>query len=95
MAGWVYIMTNKPNGTLYTGVTSDLAQRVTAHREGRGGEFTRRYKLRRLVYVERHDRIEYAIQREAIIKSWPRAWKVRLITEINPELNDLYVQILT
>ena len=74
--------------------TNADAQRVTAHREGRGGEFTRRYKLRRLVYTEQHERIEDAIQREAIIKSWPRAWKVRLITEINPEWRDLYELIL-
>ncbi len=95
MGGWVYILTNKPNGTLYTGVTAELAERITAHRNGRGSEFVRRYRLYRLVYVERHDRIEDAIQREAIIKSWPRAWKVRLITEINPDWTDLYEQILT
>ena len=79
---------------LYTGVTSELATRVHQHRNGTGGAFTRRYKLKRLVYVEHHDRIEYATQREAIIKSWSRAWKVRLITANNPTWDDLYEQLL-
>jgi putative endonuclease len=93
MSGWVYILTNKPNGILYVGVTAKLPQRIYDHRCGNGGAFTRRYKLRRLVYVELHDRIEQAIQREALIKSWPRAWKVRLITGMNPNWDDLYEQI--
>jgi putative endonuclease len=93
MAGWVYILTNKPNGILYVGVTAKLPARIYDHRSGNGGAFTRRYKLKRLVYVERHERIEQAIQREALIKSWPRAWKVRLITGMNPNWDDLYEQI--
>src|SRR4051812_10967515 len=84
MSGWVYILTNKPSGTLYVGVTANPAQRIWDHRTGNGGVFTRRYKLRRLVYAEQHDRIEQAIQREALIKSWPRAWKVRLIPGLTP-----------
>ena len=94
MSGWVYILTNKPDGILYTGVTVKLPQRIWDHRTGQGGEFTRRYKLKRLVYVEQHDRIEQAIQREALIKSWPRAWKVRLITADNPDWDDLYSHII-
>ena len=94
MSGWVYILTNKPNGVLYTGVTAKLPQRIWDHRAGQGGEFTRRYKLKRLVYIEQHDRIEQAIQREALIKSWPRAWKVRLITAANPTWDDLYSHII-
>ena len=90
MSGWVYIMTNKPNGILYTGVTSSLPHRIHQHRTGTGGEFTRRYKLTRFVYAELHDRIEQAIQREKLIKSWPRAWKVRLIHGLNPDWQDLY-----
>lgn len=66
--GWVYIMTNRPNGTLYTGVTADLAARVTQHREGRGSSFCRQHGLVRLVYAERHDEIEAAILREKRIK---------------------------
>jgi putative endonuclease len=88
--GWVYIMTNRPNGTLYVGVTSDLARRVSEHRVGVADGFTRRYGLRRLVYVERHAEIRAAIQREKNIKHWPRAWKVRLILDANPAWDDLY-----
>jgi len=87
--GWVYIMTNRPNGTLYVGVTNDIARRAFEHRAGTGG-FTQRYGLSRLVYAERHDDITAANRRETNIKKWPRAWKVRLIHGINPEWRDLY-----
>ena len=88
--GWVYIMTNRPNGTLYTGVTSDIARRAYEHREGLVKGFTKRYGLKRLVHMERYDRIADAIQRESNIKHWSRAWKVRLILDSNPDWNDLY-----
>ncbi len=91
--GWVYIMTNRPNGTLYVGVTSDLARRVWAHRDGVADGFSRRYGLKRLVYAERHEDIRVAIQREKNLKHWSRAWKVRLILAENPEWNDLYDQL--
>jgi len=71
--GWVYIMTNRTDGTLYIGVTSDLARRVWEHREGLVDGFTRRYGLKRLVYSEHHDDIQTAIQREKSLKRWPRA----------------------
>jgi putative endonuclease len=83
-------MTNRPNGTLYVGVTSDIARRAWEHREGVVAGFTRRYGLKRLVYVERHDDIAVAIQREKSIKRWPRAWKVNLILAANPYWDDLY-----
>src|SRR5271157_3332651 len=73
--GWVYIMTNRPNGTLYVGVTDDLARRVWEHREGLVESFTRRYGLRRLVYAEHHSDIRQARQREENLKHYPRAWK--------------------
>lgn len=92
--GWVYIMTNRPDGTLYVGVTSDLAQRVWQHREGAVEGFTRRYGLKRLVYAEQHDTMESAIVRERRLKHWPRAWKIRLIVTDNPEWDDLYERIL-
>ena len=92
--GWVYIMTNRPNGTLYIGVTNDLARRVCEHREGVVPGFTRRYGLKRLVFCERHDDIRLAIQREKTLKHWPRAWKLRLILGLNPEWKDLFDQIL-
>jgi putative endonuclease len=89
MAGWVYIMTNRPNGVLYIGVTSDLARRSYEHREGLVDGFTKRYGLKRLVYAEQHDEIIAAIQREKAMKHWPRAWKVRLIVAGNPNWDDI------
>ena len=74
--GWVYIMTNRPNGVLYTGVTSDIARRAYEHREGRVPGFTKRYGLKRLVYMEFHGSIADTIQRESesvFLMSTPRA----------------------
>ncbi len=88
--GWVYIVTNKPRGTLYVGVTSDIRRRTWEHRESAIEGFTKRYALKCLVSVERHDEIEQAIQREKLIKKWPRAWKIDLILESNPNWTDLY-----
>jgi putative endonuclease len=90
--GWVYIVTNRPNGTLYVGVTSDLLRRAWEHREGVIAGFTRRYGLKHLVYAEHHDSISAAIGRETRFKHWPRAWKVRLIVANNPTWADLYEQ---
>jgi putative endonuclease len=92
--GWAYIVTNKPDGTLYTGVTSDLRRRAWEHREGLVDGFSKRHGLKRLVYVERHDDIREAIRREKAIKTWRRAWKVRLIRSVNPDWNDLYETLL-
>ncbi len=88
--GYVYIMTNKPSGTLYVGVTSHLAARVQQHRKGRGSEFCREWGLTRLVYAEVHDRIDDAIAREKQIKAWKRGWKLNLIGRLNPDWRDLY-----
>ena len=88
--GWVYILTNRPNGTLYVGVTSDLARRLWEHREGVADGFTKRYGLKRDVHVERYEDIRTAIQREKNLKHWPRAWKVRIILDANPHWDDLY-----
>ena len=90
MAGFVYIMTNRRNGILYIGVTSDLMRRCYEHREGLVDGFTKRYSLKWLVYFEDHDDIRSAIQREKTIKHWPRAWKVRLIHRQNPDWQDLF-----
>lgn len=86
--GWVYILTNAPNGTLYIGVTSDLASRMVQHRSGQGSAFCRRYGLTRLVYVEPHMRIDDAISREKAIKAWKRKWKIELIERDNPNWYD-------
>lgn len=88
--GWVYIVTNRPNGPLYLGVTSRLAQRIWQHRSGAVEGFTRRYGLKRLVWYEEHADIVSAIQREHTMKHWPRRWKVRLILDLNPDWRDLY-----
>jgi putative endonuclease len=93
-AAWIYILTNRPNGILYIGVTSDLAKRIWGHREGVVEAFTKRYGLKTLVYVERHADILTAIQREKNMKHWPRRWKVRLVLASNPNWDDLYDQIL-
>ncbi|HEX5320014.1 MAG TPA: GIY-YIG nuclease family protein [Stellaceae bacterium] len=92
--GWVYIVTNKPNGTLYVGVTSDLSRRAWEHRQGMVEGFTKRYGLKRLVLAERHDDILAAIQREKNIKHWPRLWKLKLIAVSNPDWKDLYDQLV-
>jgi putative endonuclease len=94
MGGWIYIMSNRRDGTLYIGVTSDLVRRVWEHREGVGSQFVRRYTLTRLVYFEQHDDIRAAIQRETSLKRRPRAWKVRLLAAQNPDWNDLYPSLL-
>ena len=92
--GFVYILTNRPNGTLYVGVTNNLIRRVFEHRSGLAEGFTRRHGLKRLVYFERFENIQAAIQREHNIKHWPRAWKVRLIGADNPPWDDLYDTIV-
>src|SRR3546814_19815459 len=88
--GWVYIMTNKPRGTLYIGVTSDLARRAFEHREGTVEGFTKRHGLKRLVFAERHESIEEAIAREKQLQNWQRAWKVELNVAANPAWDDLF-----
>jgi putative endonuclease len=90
---YVYILTNRPNGILYVGVTNDLVRRAFEHRSGFVEGFTKRYGLNRLVYFERFETIQDAIQREHNMKHWPRAWKVRLIVAINPDWDDLFETI--
>ena len=87
---WMYMMTNRLHGTLYTDVTSNLPRRVWEHREGVIDEFTKQYGLKRLVFVEPHEDIRVAIAREKALKTWPRAWKVRLILDMNASWADLY-----
>ena len=87
---WVYIMTNKRNTTLYTGVTNDLCRRVCQHRAGAGSAFTRKYNIRKLVYYEAYDGPHNAIEREKQIKGGSHARKVALIEAVNPEWRDLF-----
>jgi putative endonuclease len=93
--GYVYIMTNEKNGTLYTGITSDIGRRTFEHKNGLVEGFTKKYELHMLVYVEVHDRIDEAIRREKCIKEWKREWKINLINKANPEWLDLSNQYMT
>ena len=86
----VYIMASKRNGTLYTGVTSNLSQRAFQHREGLTPGFTSRYRCKLLVFYEHYDRMDDAIAREKQIKGGSRAKKIALIQAMNPEWRDLY-----
>jgi putative endonuclease len=87
-------MTDAPYGTLYIGVTSNLAARVIQHRNGKGSRFCRKYGLKRLVYCEAYDSIEEAIAREKAMKAWQRPWKTRRIEEANPAWEDLFAHIV-
>jgi putative endonuclease len=91
---YVYILASKRNGTLYTGVTSDLIQRVWQHEQDLVEGFTKKYRVKKLVYYEVHDNAESAITREKQIKKWRRKWKLRLIEEKNPQWTDLYDEIV-
>ncbi len=91
--GWVYILANRRGGALYTGVTGDLAARMTRHRAGEGSAFCARYAITRLVHAEWHDRIEDAIAREKAVKKWRRAWKVKLIEQGNPDWRDRWFDL--
>lgn len=87
--GYTYIMTNKPRGVLYIGVTADIGARISQHRTGTGSAFCKKYGLTRLVLAEPHDDIIMAISREKALKAWKREWKIRLIEESNPDWHDL------
>ena len=86
---WVYILASKPNGTLYIGMTNDLARRVWEHQQDLLEGFTKKYNVHRLVYCESFTRPRDAIQREKCLKKWNRAWKIRLIESVNPGWEDL------
>ena len=86
----VYILASKRNGTLYVGVTSDIARRAWEHRTGETEAFTKYYGVHHLVYAEFHETMADAITREKRIKKWRRAWKLHLIERDNPQWRDLY-----
>ena len=86
----VYIVTNKRNGTLYTGVTSDLPGRIWQHKNGTFEGFSKRHGCNLLVWFESHESMDAAITREKQIKEWQRKWKLRIIEERNPNWDDLY-----
>jgi putative endonuclease len=90
----VYIMANRRNGTLYTGVTSDLVQRTWQHREGLADGFTKQYGCKLLVWFELAGTMDAAISREKQLKGGSRAKKLRLIESQNPGWEDLFDQIV-
>ena len=91
---YVYIMANQRNGTLYTGITSDLVRRVWQHKTGETKGFTSQYKINLLVYYEIHNDIMEAIKKEKNIQAWKRNWKLHLIEKSNPNWDDLYKLII-
>ena len=88
--GWVYIMADRYRGTLYVGVTANLAARIYQHRHGEGSDFCRRYGLDRLVWAEHGDTIDACIAHEKRLKKWQRNWKIALIERANPLWDDLF-----
>ncbi len=94
LGSFVYIVTNKRNGTLYTGVSSDLIQRVGQHKAGEIDGFLQRNGLKMLVWYGVHGDINEAIKQEKQIKKWNRKWKLRMIEEFNPFWRDLYEELL-
>jgi putative endonuclease len=93
MSYYVYIMTNRKEGSLYIGITNNLARRAYEHREKLVSGFTQKYNLHRLVYYETYQTAQEAIQREKNMKEWKRAWKTELIETMNPDWRDLYEEL--
>ena len=89
-----YILASKRNGTLYIGVTSDMAKRVWEHKNDLVEGFTKRYHVHSLVWYELHESMESAIKREKSMKEWKRVWKLELIESVNPDWDDLYHTII-
>ncbi|MCL2896183.1 GIY-YIG nuclease family protein [Brenneria tiliae] len=90
----IYILTNKPYGSLYIGVSSHLTKRIWQHKNRITGGFTQKYHLHMLVYYEYFEDMNNAILREKQMKKWKRAWKIRLIESINPRWDDLYHHLI-
>lgn len=93
MAFWVYIVASNRNGTLYIGQTDSLNRRIWEHKTKTGAKFTSDYSVNKLVWYERHDTRASARLREDRIKKWNRAWKLRVIEEMNPDWRDLYEEL--
>ena len=94
MSYYIYIVTNKPNGVLYTGVTNDLIRRVYEHKNHLVKWFTSKYNLELLVWFEQAEDVNSAIAREKQLKNWHRQWKIDLIEKLNSNWGDLYESIL-
>jgi putative endonuclease len=94
MSFWVYILASRRNGTLYIGMTDDLAKRIWQHRIGALPGFTKKYKVKMLVWYEQHASRESAFRRERQLKKWYRGWKLQLIERMNSEWRDLWDDLL-
>ena len=92
--GFIYILTNSTNTTLYIGVTANLIKRIYEHKEKKVEGFTKKYNLTKLIYYEYFENIILAIKREKQLKNWKREWKIELIRKLNPEFKDLYQSLL-
>ena len=90
----VYLLASKRNGTIYTGVTSNLIKRIWEHKHHMVEGFTSKYHVNILVWYELHETMESAICREKAIKNWKRVWKISVIEEINSQWRDLYYELL-
>jgi len=88
------MLASKRNGTLYTGVTSNLVKRIWEHKQHTIEGFTKKYHVTNLVWYEVHESMESAISREKAIKNWKRAWKINVIDAMNPQWQDLYDDLL-
>ena len=94
-SGFIYFMANKPRGTIYLGVTSDLSKRTFDHKNKVDStSFSAKYGTSSLVYYEQYDDIQTAIQREKQLKNWKREWKIELIEKMNPHWHDLYDSVI-
>jgi putative endonuclease len=91
--GCVYILTNRKNGALYSGVCADIRSRMMQHKAGTGSNFCTDYSIDKLVHAEFTDDIRDAIAREKAIKKWRRVWKIDLIERDNPEWRDLWFDL--
>ena len=87
---YIYIITNKRNGTLYIGVTNDLIKRIYQHKKKLINGFSKKYALDKLIFYESCEDIHSAIKREKVLKAWRRIWKIELIEKVNPNWRDLY-----
>ena len=90
---YVYVLASRPHGAIYIGMTNDLVRRVWEHKQGIVEGYTKRYRVKRLVYHEEHETAEAAIAREKRLKRWRRDWKDKLIEARNPDWRDLYDDI--
>lgn len=92
--GYVYMLSNYSRNVIYIGVTNDLIERISDHRKGRGSKFTKRYKVKHLLYFEKYPNIVEAIHREKQLKNWHREWKFNLVKNENPNLEDLWHKLV-